>query len=87
MKRFWFAPIQRARAKNRAGNRSAARFRVVLLMGDNLNDFSDVFENAKTVTARMTVTDQNKARFGSSFIVLPNPMYGDWETHLRIPKA
>jgi 5'-nucleotidase (lipoprotein e(P4) family) len=56
-----------------------AKFRVVLLMGDNLNDFSDVFENAKTISGRMTVTEQNKAKFGSRFIVLPNPMYGDWE--------
>ena len=58
----------------------AARHRVVLLMGDNLNDFSDVFENARTVTARMAVTEQSKSRFGSTFIVLPNPMYGDWES-------
>jgi len=57
----------------------SARYRVVLLMGDNLNDFSDVFENAKTISARMSVTDQNKAKFGARFIVLPNPMYGDWE--------
>jgi 5'-nucleotidase (lipoprotein e(P4) family) len=57
----------------------SARYRVVLLMGDNLNDFSDVFENAKTISARMSVTEQNKAKFGSRFIVLPNPMYGDWE--------
>lgn len=56
-----------------------AKYRVVLLMGDNLNDFSDVFENAKTIDARMSVTEQNKAKFGSRFIVLPNPMYGDWE--------
>ena len=56
-----------------------ARYRVVLLMGDNLNDFSDVFENATTVTARLAVTDQNKTKFGARFIVLPNPMYGDWE--------
>lgn len=56
-----------------------ARYRVVLLMGDNLNDFSDVFENARTVSARLSVTDQNKAKFGARFIVLPNPMYGDWE--------
>lgn len=56
-----------------------AKYRVVLLMGDNLNDFSDVFENAKTIDGRMTATDQNKAKFGSRFIVLPNPMYGDWE--------
>jgi 5'-nucleotidase (lipoprotein e(P4) family) len=58
----------------------SAKYRVVLLMGDNLNDFSDAFENAKTVNARMSVTDQNRARFGSTFIVLPNPMYGDWES-------
>ena len=57
----------------------SAKYRVVLLMGDNLNDFSDVFENAKTVAGRITVTDQNKAKFGTRFIVLPNPMYGDWE--------
>ena len=57
----------------------SARYRVVLLMGDNLNDFSDVFENAKTVTARLAVTDQNRTKFGARFIVLPNPMYGDWE--------
>jgi len=49
-------------------------------MGDNLNDFSDVFENAKTSAGRLTVTKQNKAKFGSRLIVLPNPMYGDWES-------
>jgi 5'-nucleotidase (lipoprotein e(P4) family) len=58
----------------------SARYRVVLLMGDNLNDFSDVFENAKTISGRMNVTEQNKAKFGARFIVLPNPMYGDWES-------
>lgn len=57
----------------------SARYRVVLLMGDNLNDFSDVFENAKTISARQLVTDQNQTKFGTRFIVLPNPMYGDWE--------
>jgi 5'-nucleotidase (lipoprotein e(P4) family) len=57
----------------------SSKYRVVLLMGDNLNDFSDVFENAKTIAGRMTVTEQNKTKFGSRFIVLPNPMYGDWE--------
>jgi 5'-nucleotidase (lipoprotein e(P4) family) len=57
----------------------SSKYRVVLLMGDNLNDFSDVFENAKTVSARMSVTEQNQTKFGARFIVLPNPMYGDWE--------
>jgi len=57
----------------------AAKYRVVLLMGDNLNDFAEVFENSKTVESRVAATDQNKNLFGARFIVLPNPMYGNWE--------
>jgi 5'-nucleotidase (lipoprotein e(P4) family) len=58
----------------------SARYRVVLLMGDNLNDFAAVFENSKTVDSRNESVELNKAQFGTHFIVLPNPMYGDWET-------
>ena len=57
----------------------SARYRVVLLMGDDLNDFAAVFEN-KTVDGRNESVEQNKAQFGTRFIVLPNPMYGNWET-------
>jgi 5'-nucleotidase (lipoprotein e(P4) family) len=55
-------------------------FRIVLLMGDDLNDFSDVFENAKTVDARAAAADRYKEEFGKRFILLPNPMYGNWES-------
>jgi 5'-nucleotidase (lipoprotein e(P4) family) len=58
----------------------SARYHVVLLMGDNLNDFAEVFEKSKTVDSRNESVEQNKARFGTHFIVLPNPMYGDWES-------
>lgn len=58
----------------------ANRFRVVLLIGDNLNDFAELFENAKTVTARQAAADHMRAEFGTRFIMLPNPMYGDWES-------
>jgi 5'-nucleotidase (lipoprotein e(P4) family) len=57
----------------------AAKYRIVLLMGDDLNDFSDVFEKSKTAAARMAAADQNRAQFGARFIMLPNPMYGHWE--------
>jgi len=57
----------------------ASRYHVVLLMGDNLNDFSDVFEKSKTVAARLDATEKNRSQFGTHFIVLPNAMYGDWE--------
>jgi len=56
-----------------------ARHRIVLLMGDNLNDFAEVFEISKTVASRNEAVERNKAQFGTRFIVLPNPMYGDWE--------
>ena len=56
-----------------------SRYHVVLLMGDNLNDFSDVFEKSKTVAARLDATEKNRSQFGTHFLVLPNAMYGDWE--------
>jgi 5'-nucleotidase (lipoprotein e(P4) family) len=60
----------------------SAKFRIVILMGDNLNDFAEVFENSKTVNSRIAAVDQNKGQFGTRFIVLPNPMYGDWENSI-----
>jgi 5'-nucleotidase (lipoprotein e(P4) family) len=70
----------------------SARYHVVLLMGDNLNDFAEVFENSKTVDSRIQSVELNKAQFGTRFIVLPNPMYGDWESaiygyNLKLPDA
>jgi 5'-nucleotidase (lipoprotein e(P4) family) len=58
----------------------AAKYRVVLLMGDDLNDFAKVFEDSKTVESRIAALDQFKNEFGKRFIVLPNAMYGNWET-------
>jgi 5'-nucleotidase (lipoprotein e(P4) family) len=58
----------------------SAKYRIVLLMGDNLNDFAEVFENSKTVESRLDAVARNKSQFGTRFIVLPDPMYGDWES-------
>jgi len=49
-------------------------------MGDNLNDFAEVFEQAKTVDGRIKAVERLKGQFGTRFIVLPNAMYGDWES-------
>lgn len=51
---------------------------IVLLIGDNLNDFSEVFED-RSVNYGKDAVEKNKALFGQRFIVLPNPMYGAWE--------
>jgi 5'-nucleotidase (lipoprotein e(P4) family) len=57
-----------------------SKFRIVLLMGDNLNDFAEVFEKSKTVTDRLAAVEKNRDQFGTRFIMLPNVMYGDWES-------
>lgn len=51
---------------------------VVMLLGDNLGDFSSLFDD-KTYEDRLTNTNLSESDFGSRFIVLPNPNYGDWE--------
>ncbi|MCC7442425.1 MAG: 5'-nucleotidase, lipoprotein e(P4) family [Bdellovibrionales bacterium] len=56
----------------------AKNHRISLLVGDNLNDFADVFEK-KNIADRMAAVDKLQAEFGKRFIVIPNPMYGDWE--------
>ncbi len=52
---------------------------IVLLIGDNLSDFSSVFDGRTTLERNRSV-DSLKTNFGKKFIVLPNPIYGDWET-------
>jgi len=57
--------------------RVSERYNILLLCGDNLSDFSNVFyregKNTRDEVNRL------QAEFGTHFIVLPNPMYGDWE--------
>lgn len=50
---------------------------IIMLLGDNLSDFTDAFEK-KSVAERFTATDAAKANWGAKFIVLPNATYGDW---------
>lgn len=55
------------------------KYDVVLLLGDNLGDFSALFDH-KTETERAENVLNSKDEFGKKFIVLPNPNYGDWES-------
>jgi 5'-nucleotidase (lipoprotein e(P4) family) len=54
-------------------------YRIVMLVGDNLNDFSDEF-SGKSIVDRSALVDREQAVFGAQYIVIPNPMYGDWES-------
>ena len=52
-----------------------------MLVGDNLSDFHVDFER-KTVEERNASVDRMKDEFGHKYIMLPNPLYGDWERAL-----
>ncbi len=56
----------------------SSKYRIVMMIGDNLDDFSSVFEK-KPIDERFAETDKARYQFGKTFIALPNAMYGTWE--------
>ena len=57
----------------------AKTHRIVMLVGDNLYDFADPVEGA-TRQQRDALVDEKASWLGTRWIVLPNPMYGSWES-------
>lgn len=57
----------------------ARRYRILLLVGDNFEDFVTVPSDARTVQGRDAIAAPYAEWWGSRWIVLPNPTYGSWE--------
>jgi len=57
------------------------KYLVVMLLGDNLDDFTNAFEG-KLPGERQVTAGKLKSSFGRRFIVFPNAMYGSWETSM-----
>jgi len=53
-------------------------FEIIMLFGDNMNDFFDYTEE-KSIEKKFEITDSLKNLFGVKYFALPNAMYGDWE--------
>ena len=62
----WASSDKTARRESLSRN-----YRIVLIMGDNLNDF-----------VGEATPDSYQSRWGRSWIMLPNPVYGYWENRL-----
>lgn len=63
----------------------------VVFMGDNLNDFTSETYHQDNTTRREYVS-RHRNDFGTKFVILPNPSYGDWEGGLdkaywKVPPA
>ena len=57
-------------------------YEIVLYVGDNLDDFGDAVYG-KLNGERRDFAAKNQAKFGKTYIVLPNANYGGWEGGLK----
>jgi acid phosphatase len=55
----------------------ASRYRILLLIGDNLGDF--VSGESVSIAERDALAERFRDNWGTRWIVLPNPQYGSWE--------
>ena len=60
-----------------------SKYNIVILIGDNLADFTDGFDEELSINERKALIEKYRNQFGKKFIVLPNVMYGEWENTLK----
>ena len=58
----------------------ASRYEVLLVLGDDLNDFVNAID--KSGEERDALVRSNRDLWGTRWHILPNPMYGSWERTL-----
>jgi len=59
----------------------AEQYRIILLIGDVANDFVPGTKNGSS-DERNEIIDKYQEYWGEKWILLPNPIYGDWEQSL-----
>ncbi|HEY0245212.1 MAG TPA: 5'-nucleotidase, lipoprotein e(P4) family [Mucilaginibacter sp.] len=70
---------QKASSKEIRRQQVLKTHQIVLLFGDNLPDFDAQYDNHPSEQSRMATTEKLTKEFGSRYIVIPNPSYGDFE--------
>ena len=58
--------------------KSIENYNIIMFIGDNLGDFDSTFFD-KDNKERWEISKSKKEKFGDSFILIPNLIYGDWE--------
>lgn len=82
--------------KSARRDRISAKYNVLLVIGDNLRDFAEVFANPKlsaapTAQDLLTAISQRKQdvdlaaiHWGQNWFILPNPVYGEWDRLIKV---
>ncbi len=65
--------------KTERRNKISENYDIILLLGDNLRDFTEEFSKRNLEDMGKSVVEKNKEYFGVKYIIFPNPMYGEWE--------
>jgi 5'-nucleotidase (lipoprotein e(P4) family) len=76
---LFFKDVTSSKEERRA--RVGSEYEVLMFIGDNLGDFSELFQD-RSENYGFDAVDQFKRSFGRDYFVLPNPMYGTWEEFL-----
>lgn len=66
---------------------AASKFRVIMLMGDDLGDFLPNVKKNITPEQRFQLVEKHQEYWGARWFMLTNPTYGSWETILEQPKT
>jgi acid phosphatase len=76
--------------KTERRNQVRKRYEVLMLFGDNLRDFDekpfkakkvgeyDVSGQNEAIAERLKQVDEQRSHWGDDWIILPNPVYGEW---------
>lgn len=58
---------------------------IILLLGDNLADFHEDFEGKMRIDERKAnLAKETSQLLGKKYVIFPNPMYGDWESAIKM---
>jgi 5'-nucleotidase (lipoprotein e(P4) family) len=94
--RLFLKPI--GGSSNKSGRRDEvmARYKVLLLLGDNLRDFAEVFvapelpdrftvpDIQAAIAWRKTEVDRAAVHWGVDWFIVPNPVYGEWDKLIKV---
>lgn len=83
--------------KEERRKKATQMYQVLLWVGDNLRDFDDRYrvnrravatkaEQNAALAKRASQVDEDAARWGNDWIILPNPVYGEWSQAINRAK-
>jgi len=89
--RIFLKPTGGSSDKSARRDAISARYNIVMIFGDNLRDFAEIFaperlgddaatdDYLRAIGARGAAVDAAACHWGVDWFVLPNSMYGEWE--------